>query len=72
MKPEVCHQALGWQFRLKLPNKLGGKRGCQSHGMVKKIQWRGVLKRGGRARAKYEIQRSRKEEGEGREVGFAS
>ena len=40
--------------------------------MVKKIQWRGVLKRGCRARAKYEIQRSRKEEGEGREVGFAS
>lgn len=32
----------------------------------------GSFEEGGRARAKYEIQRSRKEEGEGREVGFAS
>ena len=46
MRPEACHQALGWQFRLKLCNKLGGERGCQSQVTVKKTQWRGGLKRG--------------------------
>lgn len=71
MKPEACHQALDWQFRLKLCNKLGGKRGYQSQVTVKKTQWRGVLKRGAGLEQNM-IQRSRKEGGEGREVGFAS